>query len=401
MLIPRIAENTVWHLARGYPIVAITGPRQSGKTTLARKAFADKPYVSLEDLEQREFATQDPRGFLAQYPDGAVLDEAQRCPALFSYLQTRVDQDERMGLFILTGSQQFNLLAGITQSLAGRVALVPLLPFTLGELQTAKQAPKTLEELLYQGLYPPVYDRHLNPAIWHGNYMGTYIERDVRQMINVRNLSAFQRFVRMCAARNGQLVNLSALANDCGITHNTAKAWMSVLEASYIIHLLRPHHRNFNKRLVKTPKLYFYDSGLAAWLLGIQNPQQLAMHPQRGALFESWVISEFLKARYNNALISNLHFWRDRTGNEVDLLIDQGQALIPIEIKSGQTVTGDFFIGLRNWLKLSGRTAGQPWLIYGGKIRQARSDIGVVPWRDIGDPATLTRIGASPQVHKN
>lgn len=349
-----------------------------------KHVFSGKHYVSLEDLDQREFATEDPRGFLDQYPDGAVLDEAQRCPALFSYLQTRVDQDGRSGLFILTGSQQFHLLEGITQSLAGRVAMVPLLPFTLGELQAVNRAPDSVQELLLSGLYPPIHDRRLEPGIWYGNYVATYIERDVRQMLNVRDLDTFQRFVRMCAARTGQLVNLSALANDCGVTHNTAKAWLSVLEASYIIHLLPPHHRNFNKRLVKTPKLYFLDPGLAAWLLGIQNPAQLAIHPQRGALFETWVISELMKARYNRALASNLYFWRDRTGHEVDVLIEEGNTLIPVEIKAGQTITRDFFTGLEHWRNLAGNAAGQPWLIYGGEQTQTRSGCNVVPWQKIG-----------------
>ena len=246
-------------------------------------------------MDIRDFATSDPRGFLNQYPDGAILDEVQRCPDLFSYLQSRLDEDKRMGLFILTGSQQFGLISGISQSLAGRVAKISLLPFSLHELQKAKKAPETIEELLFKGLYPPIHDRALAPYIWYNNYISTYLERDVRQLINVRDLSTFQNFVRMCAARTGQLLNLSALASDCGITHNTAKAWISVLEASYIVHLLQPHHRNFNKRLIKSPKLYFHDSGLAARLLNIQTADQLMAHPARGQLFETWVVSEFLK----------------------------------------------------------------------------------------------------------
>ncbi|HEX7183271.1 MAG TPA: ATP-binding protein [Thermoanaerobaculia bacterium] len=389
-MIPRSAESTVRRLAQGYPAVAVTGPRQSGKTTLVRSMYEDRPYVSLEDLDERAFADEDPRGFLARFPDGAVLDEVQRTPGLFSYLQTRVDQDRRNGLFILTGSQQFDLLSSITQTLAGRVALVPLLPFTLRELQDAGRAPETLEELLFLGLYPPVYDRQLDPTIWYGNYVRTYVERDVRQMINVRDLSAFQRFIRMCAARTGQLLNLSGLAIDCGITHNTARAWFSVLEASFIVHLLQPHHRNFNKRLVKTPKLYFYDPGLAAWLLGVQNPEQLATHPQRGALFETWVVSELLKARFNRALGSNLYFWQDRSGHEVDVVIEQGGTLVPVEIKSGQTVVKDFFGGLESWSRIAGDAGGRPWLVYGGDRRQSRSSVEVLPWRDLG--------GLAPQI---
>ena len=388
MLIRRHAEIALLQLASDYPVVAVTGPRQSGKTTLVRKAFPDKSYVSLEDLDERQFATDDPRGFLSRYPDGAILDEVQRCPELFSYLQTRLDQAKKKGLFVLTGSQQFNLLSGITQSLAGRVALIPLLPFALSELQAAKVAPKTLSELFFRGLYPPLYDGHQQAGIWYGNYMRTYIERDVRQMINVQDLSAFQRFVRMCAGRTGQLTNLSALASDCGISHNTAKAWLSVLEASYIVHLLQAHHRNFDKRLVKTPKLYFYDTGLACWLLGIRTPDELDSHAQRGALFETWAIGELLKARYNRGLESNLYFWRDRSGNEVDVLIEEGNKLAPVEIKAGQTVSSDYFRGLDRWQAMAKRISGKAWLVYGGDKAQTRLGYNVVPWAEIGSFAS-------------
>lgn len=382
-MITRDAETTLRELAQGYPVVAITGPRQSGKTTLTRTVFSDKPYVSLEEPDHREFADEDPRGFLARYQDGAILDEVQRCPDLFSYLQGRLDQAGRPGMFILTGSQQFGLLAGITQTLAGRVALLHLLPFALKELVAGGLSPRSLDESLFTGLYPPVHDRRLAPAVWYANYVQTYVERDVRQIINVRDLNTFRRFVRMCAARIGQLLNLSGLANDCGITHNTAKAWLSVLEASYLIFLLPPHHRNFNKRLVKMPKLYFYDTGLAAWLLGIREPGQLAIHAMRGALFESWVISELLKDRYNRGLTSNLYFWRDRTGNEVDVLAEYGEALAPIEIKSGQTVTRDYLIGLQKWIALAGTSVVKPLLIYAGDNSDTRSGIEIRRWRDM------------------
>ena len=385
MFIARDAAATLRQTAREYPVVAVTGPRQSGKTTLVREVFAHKPYTSFEDLDEREAASVDPRGFLARYPDGAVLDEVQRVPALFSYLQTRIDQARKRGQFVLTGSQQFDLTSRITQSLAGRVALVPLLPFTLGELQAAGAAPRRLNELLFRGLYPPLYDIDLHAGNWYGNYIRTYLERDVRQLVNVRDLSAFQRFLRLCAGCTGQLVNLSGLANDCGITHNTAKAWLSVLEASYVVHLLRPHHRNFNKRLVKTAKLYLVDTGLACRLLGIQTPAQLESHPQRGALFETWVVGELLKARYNRGLESNLHFWRDRSGNEVDVLIEDGSKLSAVEIKSGSTVAADFFRGLDRWRSLAGKAAGDSWLVYGGERSQQRREHRVVPWADIGE----------------
>jgi hypothetical protein len=386
-MIARNALNTILELAKGYPFVALTGPRQAGKTTLSRAAFPDKPYVSLEDPDIREFAATDPRRFLSRYPDGAILDEAQRSPEIFSYLQTLADMDGRMGLYILTGSQQFGLLSGITQSLAGRVGLVQLLPFSAGELQGADKLPETLDALLYKGSYPPLYDRRLSPVQWYAGYVTTYLERDVRQLINVRDLAIFQRFIRLCAGRTGQLLNLSSLANDCGITHNTAKAWISIMEASYILFLLPPHHRNFNKRLVKTPKLYFHDTGLAAWLLGVQSADQLANHPLRGALFETWVVGELLKGRYNRALPSNLFFWRDNSGNEVDVIADQGLALLPIEIKSGQTVSADFFSGLRKWLSWAGAEAGKPYLVYGGDERQERGEAEVVPWREVAEIA--------------
>ncbi|HHH48137.1 MAG TPA: ATP-binding protein [Gammaproteobacteria bacterium] len=364
-------------------MVVVTGPHQSGKSTLVRHAFPGHSYVSLEDLDQREFAETDPRGFLNQFGDGAILDEAQRCPALFSYLQTRVDERQQPGEFILTGSQQFGLLSGITQSLAGRAALLTLLPMTCDELQHAGKVDRNLDKILFDGAFPPIYDRGLEPHPWYGNYVRTYLERDVRQLINVRDLGSFQRFLKLCAGRTGQLLNLSSLANDCGITHNTAKAWISVLEASYIVHLLPPHHQNFNKRLVKTPKLYFLDTGLACRLLGIRNSEQLATHVQRGALFETWVISELLKARYNAGETSNLYFWRDRSGHEVGLLIDQGTHLSPLEIKFGQTINRDYFKGLEFWKKLAGESAGKAWLVYGGDSRQTHTDVTILPWFEI------------------
>jgi len=382
-MIQRRAHQTILELAKGFPFVAISGPRQSGKTTLSRAAFPHKPYISLEDPDSREFADSDPRGFLARYPDGAILDEVQRCPQLFSYLQTRADLDGRQGLYILTGSQQFGLFSGITQSLAGRVGMVQLLPFSTAELDQAGLLPASIDDILYKGLYPPLYDRPLSPDQWYPGYAATYVERDVRQMINVRDLSSFQRFLRLCAARTGQLLNLSSLANDCGITHNTAKSWISILEASYIIHLLVPHHNNFNKRMIKSPKLYFYDTGLVAWLIGIHEKSQLILHPLRGALFETWAVSELLKGRFNRGLPSNLFFWRDSTGNEVDVLIDCGLTLEPLEIKAGQTVTSDSFVGLRKWSALAEKTAGRARLVYGGDEYQERQDVDVIPWRKI------------------
>ena len=382
-MIQRTAYDTIMRLAKGFPVIAITGPRQSGKTTLARSSFPDKPYLTLEDPDTRLLAESDPRGLLSRFPDGLILDEAQRAPQLFSYLQGFVDNQLVPGKYVLTGSQQFGLLSGISQSLAGRVGLVQLLPFSMEELASAGKLPNNADLLMWRGMYPPLYDRDLIPADWFPAYVNTYIERDVRQLVNVRDLSAFQRFIRMCAARTGQLLNLSSLASDCGITHNTASAWISVLEASYIIFLLRPHFNNYNKRLVKAPKLYFLDTGLAAWLLGIREEEQLAFHAQRGALFENLVVTEYLKARFNRGQPADLHFWRDSKGLEVDLLLDDGISLKPIEIKSGQTVASDFMTSLRKWCELSGDPKRPAVLVYGGENELKNGNVSIVPWRKL------------------
>lgn len=382
-MIPRAATQTLLHLAQGYPILAITGPRQSGKTTLAKATFAEKRYISLEDPDERLFATEDPRGFLARFPDGAILDEAQHCPALFSYLQTLVDNKRQMGQFVLTGSQQFGLMSNISQTLAGRVGLVQVLPFSLSELQHAGIVVRQLDELLYRGLYPPLYDRDLEPAHWFSNYVMTYVERDVRQLIEVQNLSLFQRFLKMCAARTGQLLNLSSLSNDCGISHTTARKWLSVLEAGYIVFLLQPHHQNFGKRLVKTPKLYFHDTGLAAFLLGIRDTEHLSIHSSRGALFENFVISELLKKRFNAGLSANLYFWRNNIGDEIDVILEQASKLQPIEIKSAQTIAPQFMSGLNKWMGIAGESALPPQLIYGGTESMTRNGVQILSWQAI------------------
>lgn len=387
-MIPRTAAESLNELAAGFPAVAILGPRQSGKTTLARATFGDLAYVSLEDPDEQAFALEDPRGFLSRFEDGAILDEIQRAPQILSYLQRVLDERPTPGRFILTGSQQFGLMAGITQSLAGRVGTLELLPFSLAELTAAGRAPKSLEALLFAGLYPPVHDREVAPERWFAAYVRTYVERDVRQMINVRDLSVFQRFVRMCASRSGQLVNLSGLAADCGIRHNTARAWLSVLEASFIIHRLQPHHRNFEKRMIKTPKLYFHDVGLAAWLLGIRSAAELSTHSMRGPLFETWAINETLRAWTHRAHRCPAFFWRDRAGHEVDLLIERGQRLLPVEIKSGQTTTRDQVAGLNRYVDLAGELAYAPTLLFGGAGRMRRSGIEMVGWRAIPDWAS-------------
>ena len=382
-MVTREAEPLVRTLAREFKVVAIVGPRQSGKTTLAKAVFAAKPYASMEDPDQLQFAQEDPRGFLAQYPGGAVIDEAQRCPELFSYLQGVVDRNRDAGQFVLTGSQHFGLVQRITQSLAGRVGFVNLLPFSAPELLAGGWLSASLDAALLHGGYPPVFDMPAAPERWYNAYLATYIERDVRQLRNVQDLPTFQRVLRLCAGSVGQLADLTRIGNDAGVDQKTVRAWLGVLEASFIVFRLQPHHRNFGKRLVKTPKLYFYDVGVTARLIGIESAEQMNTHPLRGALFENWVIVEYLKRRLNAGKESNLFFWRSHGGLEVDLVLEHGQALAPVEIKSAATVSSDWLRPLRRWRELAGDTSGHPVIVYGGDQAQQRSDAAFVPWRQL------------------
>ncbi len=384
-MIQRRLHDKLIQTAKKSPIVADIGPRQSGKTTLVQNAFPRKPYVSLEDLDIRESASSDPRGFLSRYPQGAILDEIQRVPSLFSYLQTLVDAKKRSGLFILTGSQHFLLLQNLSQTLAGRTRLLTLLPFSLEELHRTAFWKTPLEKLLMRGMYPRLYGQKLNPIEWYPDYIRMYIERDVRLIKNIGDLSTFQRFLKLCAGRTASLLNLSSLAQDCGITHNTARSWLGILEASFLVFLLQPHHQNFRKRLIKAPKLYFYDTGLACALMGIEAEEQLYTHPMRGNLFETLVISELMKRRFNRGLPSNLYFWRDKTGHEIDCLVQHGADIVPVEIQSGKTVTQDSFRNLRFWTQLAGRNDKPSFLIYGGEQGQTRGSISVLGWKTLGD----------------
>lgn len=392
MTISRVLGDRLLRMARSFPVVAVTGPRQSGKTTLVRELFADKPYVSMEDPDIRTLALEDPRGLLARYPAGAVIDEAQHAPELFSYLQTRVDETSAPGQFVLTGSQNFLLIRGISQSLAGRAAMAQLPPLMLAELARAKVLPDRLDDYLWQGAYPAHYKAVpanelaslALPDEWHRSYLMTYLERDVRDIAAVHSLPLFQRFLRLAAARCGQLLNLASLANDCGVALNTVKNWIAILEASYLVFLLRPHHRNFGKRLVKTPKLYFLDTGIAAHLLGIAAPTQLEAHPLRGHLFENMVVAEYWKAAMNSGRTDALYFWRDSTGNEVDLLIEDDVRLIPVEIKSGATLNGDFLRGLKRFAEFAGDDSHNPTLIYGGNGGMSWHGVRVMGWKEAG-----------------
>lgn len=380
-MLARALTPTLQRLAASFPVLAITGPRQSGKTTLARALFADKPYVSLEDPIERAFAVEDPRGFLARFSQGAVFDEAQRWPDLFSHLQGMVDADRRPGRFVLTGSQQFGLLAGVTQSLAGRVGMTRLLPLATTEIPAVAARTLSLDGLMLKGGYPALHTQPVEPSDWLASYIATYVERDVRQVLNIQNLPTFQRFLRLCAGRVGQLLNVSALASEAGVTANTAKSWLAVLESSDLIHRLPPYHRNFGKRLVKTPKLYFFDTALACWLLGIRTEEVLALHPLRGALFENWVVAEFIKARVNQGQPPNLYFWRDNNGLEADLMFEQGEHLQMVEIKSGQTITSDTVRAGQRATRMAEDQALTPWLVYGGDDTYERSGVKIYGWR--------------------
>ncbi len=379
-MIIRKSSEKLLELAKYFKVVAVVGPRQSGKTTLVRDIFKDKPYVTLEDPDQRRFALEDPRGFLAGFQDGAILDEVQRTPELFSYLQGIVDPNPATGQFILTGSNNFLLQQSITQSLAGRVGYLQLLPFALTEIYPEQDAVLDDDSLLIKGGYPPLYDPGIPPSVWFPNYLRTYIERDVRQIKNITDLIVFERFIRLLAGRVGQELNLTSLGNEVGVDSKTIQSWIGVLESSFIIYLLRPHFQNFNKIIVKRPKLYFLDTGLVSFLLGIRTIDQMALHPLRGALFENLVISEMIKQRTNEAEEVNLYFWRDKTGHEIDLLVDKGNDLLPIEIKSGKTINSDYFKNLKFWMRLSGQKKGI--VLYAGEQIQTRTEgIRVMNWK--------------------
>lgn len=388
-LYPRELQATLNRLALQFPVTVVTGPRQSGKTTLTRQTFPDKPYVSLEDPTELAFAQSDPRGFLQRYAAGAIFDEAQRWPDLFSYLQGLVDQDRVPGRFVLTGSQQFGLMAGVSQSLAGRVGMTRLLPLALAELPKRSPASLDLHAHLWRGGYPALWQSApgtLAANDWFASYIASYVERDVRQLLQVQNLSTFQRFVRLCAARTGTLLNLVALAADAGISHTTARQWLSVLESSELVFLLQPYHRNFGKRLVKTPKLYFTDTGLAAWLIGIRDPQLLTIHPMRGPLFETWVVGEFRKFRLNRGLPDDIYFWRDNNGLEADLVFETEQGLQCVEIKSSQTITPDLVRAGQRASRFVTEPAPAPWLLHGAPENYTREGVRCISWQQFANP---------------
>ncbi len=388
-MIVREAISAARNLLSGNYVLSIIGPRQAGKTTLARLLAPTKPYVSLEEPDVREHARSDPRGFLAGFPDGAVLDEIQRCPDLLSYLQVIVDRERRTGGWIITGSNQFALQHTAAQTLAGRVGQLTLLPLAWSEIQTTATAPVSWEAAVARSAFPPLFDRALEPAAWLRDYVATYVERDVRLALNIQNLAAFQRFLALCAGRTGQLLNLAALAADTGIDQRTARTWLTVLELSFLVVLLPPFFRNRNKRLVKTPKLYFADAGLAAWLLGVREAAQLRTHPLRGALCETWVVAELLKAAHNAGRQPALSFYRTRDGAEVDIVAETARGCVAIEVKSGATVGSDFFAGFEPLKADLGDELVECRLIYGGERSERRPEAIVSPWHQIGEVAAV------------
>jgi predicted AAA+ superfamily ATPase len=394
-MIKRDITQKLEQLAQQFPVVAVVGPRQSGKTTITQMTFGSHAYVSLEEWDVREFAQKDPRGFLDfnRNEHGIILDEIQNAPSLLSYIQTEVDRTKKKGFFVISGSQNFLLNEAITQTLAGRVAILTLLPLSLHEIKQAGLLVDDESEIMYQGCYPRIYADGVKPIDWYPNYIRTYIERDVRQIKNVSDLSVFQRFMKLCAGRIGQLLNISSLANDCSVSVGTAKAWLSLMEASYIIFMLHPHYKNFSKRLIKSPKLYFYDTGLASYLLEIETAKQLSTHYLRGGLFESFIVTELMKGLFNKGLMPHFYFWRDKVGHEVDCIIERAGMMFPIEIKAGKTITQDYFAGLNYWNELTESQSSNSFVVYAGSENQTRTQGNVVGWQSVDQIIKHTEVG--------
>ncbi len=391
-MILRTLTEKLNYFAKLYPVVSVTGPRQSGKTTIVKQTFPNYRYFSLEDIDIRNFAINDPKGFLGNAEDGMIIDEIQRVPELFSYIQNIVDSSNKTGMFIITGSQNFLLMENITQTLAGRIAILKLLPFSNHELIQAKLISTNFKTQLFKGAYPRIYDKNIPSEDFYPFYIQTYIERDVKQIRNISNQNTFIRFLKMCAGRVGQLLNITDLANACGVTQITAKSWLSVLEASYIVYFLQPHHKNYNKRLVKMPKMYFYDTGLVSSLLGIKDKNQVQSHYLYGALFENFVINEFQKFYYNRVIEPELYFWRDKNGKEIDLIIETPDKLMPIEIKAGETFADDYLKNLKYWNKLTNNIEDNNYIIYGGLDNLKISQGKVYSWLNIKEITNLINV---------
>ena len=383
--IPRQIAPIIKAQQTKFPVLAVTGPRQSGKTTLLKELFSDYRYVTLENPNTRSFALEDPVAFLNQYDQKVILDEVQRAPALFSYIQSRVDESKIMGQYILSGSQNFHLLNSITQTLAGRVALFKLLPLDFTELKRGGLLADSYTQTSIKGSYPAIFDRDIDPVVFYANYIQTYIEKDVTELMNIRDLKLFRTFLGLCAGRAGQLLNFSALANECDISHNTAKAWLSILESSYIIFLLQPYHQNFNKRLVKSPKLYFYDTGLLNHLLGIRTAEELEENRLKGHIFENMILAEYQKKNHHLYLHQDYYFWQDSNAHEVDLLMTKGQGFSIFEIKATQTISTGLFKEMDRFEEIAAPAEVNKTLIYGGAENEKRTKYNVLSWKNISE----------------
>ena len=378
-MIERTLASKVTSLAQKFQVITLTGPRQSGKTTLVRATFPDLPYVSLEEPDIRQIALTDPRGFLSNYPNGVILDEIQNTPELFSYIQRIVDENHQIQ-FILTGSSNFLLMEKISQTLAGRTAVLHLLPFSLQELEPLTDS---YENLIFKGQYPRIYDRTIPPPDFYPSYIQTYVDRDVRMIKNIGDINAFIQFTQLCAGRIGQPLNNASLANDAGISPNTAKSWLSILESSYILYRLQPYHRNFNKRLIKSPKLYFYDTGVACSLLGIREQEQVNLHYMKGSLFENLILNEFIKRSYNRGENRQPYYWQDNHGKEIDCLLVNGEKVAAVEIKSGKTISTSYFENLIYWRSMTALPENQVYVVYGGEQSMQTSAGTLISWKDL------------------
>ncbi len=384
-MITRLLGQKIEDAAKKMPVIVVTGPRQSGKSTLIRHTFPQYTYANLEDIQQRQYAREDPKHFLQNLGDQAIIDEVQHVPELLSYIQVIIDENKKAGQYVLSGSQHLLLMEGVSQSLAGRVAVFNLLPFSLEEIDHTPFAKTQYEDYIFTGFYPRIYDQNLDPTSWLGDYIQTYVERDLRQVINISDLGTFRQFLQICAGRIGQQVNFSEIGGQIGVSYHTVHRWLNVLETSYIIYLLRPYHKNYNKRIVKTPKLYFYDTGLACALLNLRDVGDLNLHFAKGALFENFIINEILKNHFHRGIQPNAYFWQAAGRHEIDLLLDHRGQLIPMEIKSGRTINSSFFDGLTYFQGVSGASPDHSYLVYGGDEMQTRSKAKVLGWRYLGN----------------